>query len=189
MCCFFSYFFPSRSCFCMKGTGWIAGRHLLFMRARAPSPTSSGEPTSSPGPTTWWAIRPLQRPCAKTFRRLSAVSIRGLKSTTSAPSSGSPMCCGTTPTWGLTCTPAACVGKTTPPSLLAGGRLSRLVALLLELFYHCIAVFCFCTYFSHYHYCSTPPGLCGQGAKPDRNERSAQPLRWNKYDSIWTFQK
>lgn len=57
------------------------------------------------------------------------ISCRGLKSMISVRNSASQMCCGTMFNWGQTCTHAACVGRTTPLSLLAGGLPLRCVIL------------------------------------------------------------
>lgn len=129
------------SSFSMKKTGWTAGKCQSFTKARDPSPTSSGEPISSPGPTTWWAFSPgVWRNMKKvqTFNVRVCVCVSNVvekcssvwKSTTSAPNNASPACWETTWVWGRTCTPAACAGRTTPRWSWAGAPPLRLASLL-----------------------------------------------------------
>lgn len=128
----------------MKETGWTAGRRLFSMKVRAQSLTSSGELISSPGPTMWWVIS-LRPQLESTVLNVTVLRLclfhRESKSTISAQNSGSQTCCVTMSVWGRTCTPAACVGKTTPLWLLAGGSPSRFAA----------ALFKFISHYRHYY--------------------------------------
>lgn len=108
----------------MKETGWIAGRRLFYMKAKEASLTFSGELISLPGPTMWWVISLTYSHESKLAHvkvlKFAYLSFRELKSMISVQNSGSQMCCGITWVSGLICTPAACVGRTTPRSLSVG---------------------------------------------------------------------
>lgn len=108
----------------MRKTGWIAGRRLFYMKAKEPSLIFSGELISLLGPTMWWVISHNKMINYKLLHvkvlKFAYFSFRELKSMISVQNSGSQMCCEITSVSGLICTHAACVGKTTPPSLLVG---------------------------------------------------------------------
>lgn len=174
----------------MKKTGWTAGKCQSFTKARDPSPTSSGEPISSPGPTTWWAFshgvwRNMKK--VQTFNIHVFLCVSNVvekcssvwKSTTSAPNNASPACWETTWVWGRTCTPAACAGRTTPRWSWAGAPPLRLASLLGLNPPCCCGGCCFFLRWNSVFYFFTD--LYREGKKPHRNERPAQSLRGNRY--------